>query len=389
MIRILDKNKCSGCFACYNKCPVNAISMPEDENGFRYPVVDETKCIKCGLCKKVCVYNNSTVKQFTNTNEPKIYAMKSLNDKNRLESSSGGIFTELSKYIFENNGVVFGAGFDKDLNVIHKAAKDIKELKELKGSKYVQSYVGKSYFEVEEFLKNDVLVMFVGTPCQIAGLYKYLGDKDYDNLYTVDLICHGVPSSKVYRKYLNELEVKNNSKISKIYFRDKEEGWTNFSIKVLFENRTQYRKNLNEDIYMKLFLRNICLRKTCYDCKFSKIPRIADITLGDYWGIKNKYPELDTDDKGISEVLINSAKGKEFINKINSKINMNDTDFQFGLSANPCIYRSVKEPKKREKFFGDLDKYSLEILKNKYCPDSNILTKVINKSKSILVKILK
>ena len=389
----IEKNKCTGCTACYSICPVNAIEMKEDNEGFIYPVIDENKCTKCGICEKTCPCINE--KKNKNINIPKVLAAWSLDNKNKEQSSSGGCFYELAKYILKNKGIVVGAGFDNELNIVHKIIDDEENIIELKGSKYVQSHIGDTYIKIKEALKQGQLVLFVGTPCQVAGLYSFLRNKEYDNLYTADLICHGVPSPKVYKKYLDELSIKYNAKPIKVNFRSKSSGWKKFSMKIDFDNSQTYIKDLNEDLFMRGFLNNIYLRPSCYECKFAQIPRIADLTLGDFWGIGEKNPKLD-DDTGTSELIINSEKGKKLLNEVKENLYMEEIDLEYGIKVNPCLVGSVKEPKQRKLFFDELDNKSFEKLIKKYIIKEKILyriyilvMRILYKIKRVLIKLIK
>lgn len=380
MLEIKEKKECTGCSACFNICPTKAISMQEDEEGFVYPKIDETKCIKCGLCEKTCPCV-SEVKNI-NLDKPTVLASWSLDSENKLQSSSGGCFYEFAKYIIAQGGVVFGAGFDNELNVIHKLVDNIKDLAELKGSKYVQSKIGDCYVQAKKCLEEEKLVLFVGTPCQVAGLKSCLKNKQYDNLYTADLICHGVPSGKVYRKYLKEQEQKNNAKPISLTFRDKSDGWKKYKVKIEFESG-KYVKSASEDIYLRAFLSNICLRPSCYSCKFARLPRVADITLGDFWGIDSINPKLD-DDTGTSELVINSEKGKELLSKVKEKVFCEEMQLEDGIKFNPCLVTSVSIPKNRKAFFEELDSLTLEELGKKYFPKDNLVTRVAKKIKRVL-----
>ncbi|MDD3304284.1 MAG: Coenzyme F420 hydrogenase/dehydrogenase, beta subunit C-terminal domain [Clostridia bacterium] len=384
MIKITQKGQCSGCFACYNKCPVNAISMLEDNEGFKYPIVNKDKCIKCGLCVKCCPQIND----FENNErfEPTIYAAWSLDEKNREDSSSGGIFSEIAKVIIQKEGAVVGAGYDNEFNVVHKIIYNIDELPMLKGSKYVQSNIKDIFKKVKSILDDNRYLLFVGTPCQVAGLYAYLDNKNYEKLITADLICHGVPSPKVYRMYLNTIKEKFNSQVQDIRFRNKKDGWKKHSIEIKFKDNSTYFKNAKNDAFMKGFLSNIYLRSSCHSCKFATIPRVADITLGDYWGIGNTNPQLDND-KGTSEILVNSSKGKEIITEIYKYTEFHLTSVELGLKANPCIYSSVKPNESREKFFKDIDSLNFNELEKKYFADPKFFVKLVRKINIELFKV--
>ena len=298
MINIKDKSKCCGCSACMNKCPKDAITMVEDEYGFKYPQVDMEKCINCGLCEKVCPYNNEYDKK--QVFEKSIaYGGWNTDENIRAISTSGGVFTSIAKYIIEKNGVVCGAIYDKELNVVHDIVDNLDDLKKMNGSKYVQSDMKDNFRKIKEKLEKGVYVLFSGTPCQVSGLNSFLG-KEYDNLYTCDIVCHGVPSPKVFEKYKKELEKENNSKLVNLNFRDKVSGWQGYSLSTKFDNNKSFSINAQKTSYMKAFLSDIDLRESCPTCKFAKLPRYADFTLGDFWGVDESYPDLNPDNKGTS-----------------------------------------------------------------------------------------
>lgn len=307
MIEITKKQNCSGCYACKNICPKQCIDMREDNEGFWYPQVDKDKCINCGLCEKICPIINNKER----VNEIKAYACINKDEKIRAKSSSGGIYTLLAECIINNGGVVFGARFDEELNLVHSYTDNIQGLEQFRGSKYLQSRIGQSYKKAKEFLEKDIKVLFSGTPCQISGLLSYLS-KEYENLICIDIICHGVPSPKVFKLYRDELEKKYGSTTQRIDFRCKDYGWKLFCVLLSFNNNTQYMKDLNNDVYMNGFLQNLYLRPSCYECKSKTLNRLSDITIADFWGIQNIASELD-DDKGTSLVLVNSNKGKKYL----------------------------------------------------------------------------
>lgn len=363
MIKILDKYKCSGCKACYNVCPNNSIDMMVDEEGFWYPSVKKESCVRCGLCEKVCpeinIFNNESA-----FSSPYTLAAWNNNDNKRKDSSSGGVFTSIAEDILSIGGIVFGAGYDEKLNVIHKDTDCSDGLIEMMGSKYVQSDVKDSYRKAKYYLENNKDVLFSGTPCQIAGLYNYL-QKEYNNLYTCDLVCHGVPSPRVFNEYKNMLEKLYNSTIQRIAFRHKKYGWKLYSVSLLFNDDTEYTKTLNEDPFILGFLRNYYLRPSCYACAYSKLPRVADITLGDFWGVKGKYPEFD-DDRGTSLLLVNTDKGKKMLYSCKDSIFTHECDLDYAIKNNPCIVKPVKEPELRKKFFEDFNSKDFDYVVKKY-----------------------
>lgn len=352
MIVIKDKSKCSGCHACMSVCPKTAIQMKSDDEGFLYPFVDKEKCVDCGLCEKACQAINPIV----NTRNPEAYACYNTDEDIRMQSSSGGVFTAIAKWIISQNGVIFGAGFDDNLNVVHMEIDNEKDLSKLRGSKYVQSVIGNNFVKVKEYLKTGRIVLFTGTPCQIDGLLHYL-EKDYTNLYTQDIICHGVPSPKVWKTYLEFQENQYNSSIKRYpspNFRNKDNGWSKYSNYLSFENGREYKDCFVNNIYMKAFLKNISLRPSCYDCHSKTLSRNSDITLADLWGCKDIVPEM-FDDKGTSFVMINSKKGKELFEKISNQLVEKEIDINIAVNYNSSAYQSVSLPKKRKWFFENID----------------------------------
>lgn len=343
---------CCGCGACYNKCPVGAISMQENEEGFLAPVIDESKCTNCGLCVKSCPSLNV---QYNNTDKPECYAAMA-DDEIRMKSSSGGIFTLLAEYILDKGGYVCGAAFDDNWDVHHIIIDDKNDLDKLRGSKYVQSNTENCYKQIKKLLDEDKYVLFSGCPCQVAGLYAFLG-KNYEKLYTVDILCHGSPSPGVWQKYLTETFDKND--IEKINFRDKNKiGWSCSHCIISMRNG----EDIVTDDYTKLFHLSINLRKSCYDCNYSKKPRPADITLGDFWGISDHIKGLN-DGKGLSFVLINNDKGKFFFNEIADKTKKWDINLLKDYNNGHQKYGLQMHPQ-REQFFRLMKKYRYNQAKN-------------------------
>lgn len=377
MIEVIEKKMCCGCGACVNVCPKKAIKMIEDKFGFKYPTVDKKKCINCGLCEKVCPIKNK-IEETKNIQE---YACYNKNEFERLKSSSGGIFILLAKSIISKKGVVFGATLNNDNVVEHNYSESIGGIKQFMGSKYVQSNINLSYCQVKKFLDEGRYVLFTGTPCQIAGLKKYL-KKDYKNLYTQDIICHGVPSPLVWEKYKEYRLKKDKNRPIEISFRNKDNGWNMFNLKFNYKGK-EYKKNQSDDLYMKAFLRDTILRDSCYDCKFKDNKRMADITLADYWGVENVHTNLN-DDKGISLMLINSEKGKELLKLIKKDIFLFETNIEKALPYNPAIKKSAKIDKKRNEFFENLDK--MDFKKNVKKNSTNFPIKI--RIKKIIKKII-
>lgn len=349
MIEIKAKKDCCGCYACYNICPKQCITMKIDDEGFWYPNINEDICINCNLCEKVCPIINPVKR---NDSKKIAYAGMNKDEQIRIKSSSGGIFSILAEYIIKNNGIVYGASFDENFSVKHKRILYCTDLDLLRGSKYVQSAIDDIYKQVKNDLESNKPVLFTGTPCQVEGLRSYL-KKEYVNLITMDFICHGVPSPLVWKKYLEEMKKSKQENIKNIYFRNKDIGWKIFSLKIIFDEKI-YSNTLNNDLFMKGFLQDVYLRPSCYDCKFKKINRISDITVADFWGIENVLPKMD-DDKGTSLIVVHSEKGKQLFDELSEKMMVNEVNLNEAIKYNSSMITSVKYNKKRKNFFMELN----------------------------------
>lgn len=349
MIIIRDPKDCCGCTACVAACPVSCIEMASDHEGFDYPVPDPSRCIACGRCAQVCPVLN----QVQNRRETVVYACHNKNAAVRFESSSGGVFTLLASRVLEKGGAVFGARFNEDFDVVHAYAKTPEELAPFRGSKYAQSRMGDCFREVARFLEQGIEVLFSGTPCQIAGLKKFLG-KHHPNLSTVDLICHGVPSPKVFKLYRRALERKYRSEITSYSFRDKKSGWKEYSTKVEFV-RGKYCRVYHDDVYMNGFLDELYLRPSCHACCAKNFQSDSDLTLADFWGVENFHRDLD-DDLGTSLVFVNSPRGQADFEEISRFLVMEKTTRERAIRYNPSWISSAKAHKNRETFFAMIDK---------------------------------
>ncbi len=378
MKEIVNKKCCTGCGACYNSCPKRAISMIEDIDGFSYPNIDEKKCINCGLCKKKCPVINKNNNKSINI----CYAGYNKNINSRKTSSSGGIFELIAKNILSDNGIVVGAAFNNN-RLEHYIVKDIKNLEKLKGSKYLQSDLKNIFIEIKSNIKTRK-VLFVGTPCQVAGLKSFIREEN-SNLICIDLFCHGVPSPKLYKKYVDELELNNNDKLIEYNFRDNSTGWDTYSNTAKFK-----KKNIcelaSENSYMKLFLCDVALRESCYNCNFKLDNKYSDITLGDFWGVKSYYPEI-YNKEGVSAIIINTNIGKEIFDCIKKDLVYKKCSIDEILKNNSSLKLSSKSPKNRKKFFKDLNNTSFDKLSKKYATKS-LYTRIIIKSKQIIKKII-
>lgn len=358
--------KCSSCGACANVCSHGAITMQLDKDGFYRPVVDSTKCVKCGLCEKTCPWKNEVHNPNGSSKAPRTIAAYALDEEIRMHSSSGGIFTVLAEKILEDGGVVVGVAQLSPTRFGHIVVDNKADLAKLRGSKYVQADVGTIYRDVRSLLKSGRKVLFSGTPCQVAGLYTVLGKAASANLFTVDVVCHGTPSVKVFEKYIEYLECDSQSKVISTQFRDKCKGWHLFSTTSLMENGSQSSKTLRDDIFLRVFMGNLCLNSSCSDCHYGKLPRIADITLGDYWNIADIHPQME-DDKGTSVVLLNTAHGEELLSSVAGSLKQCESSLEKAIAGNPCIVRSSKEHFRRHEFSADLDRKTMSTLVKKYC----------------------
>ena len=349
MINISDKHNCCGCSACAQRCPKQCITMHQDDEGFLYPHVDTSNCIDCGLCEKVCPF----IHPYESRTPEHTYAAINIDERIRMESSSGGIFTLLAENIINQGGIVFGACYDDNWQVKLDYTETTEGLAAFRSSKYVQARTEETFTQCENFLKAGRKVLYSGTPCQIAGLKHYLR-KEYDNLLTVDFVCHGVPSPKVWKKYLQEIASTVN--VQSISMRDKQhQGWKKFNFVLDYKKDgktiTLASYHQNND-YMKAFLHNMILRPSCYACKAKECRSHSDITIADFWGIQSIRPAMD-DDKGTGLVLIHTAKGEEYMPF--DKMKYNEVTFEEGYRNNPVIYRSVKPHPRRTEFFSQLD----------------------------------
>lgn len=350
MINIKDKHNCCGCSACSSICPKHCITMQADNEGFLYPKVNEADCIDCGLCEKVC----HELHPFEERKPQKVYAAINKDEEVRLKSSSGGIFHLLAEKTIAEGGVVFGARFDEQWQVVIDYAETMDGVRAFMGSKYVQARMDTAYADAKRFLKEGRKVLFSGTPCQIAGLNHYLR-KPHDNLLTVDIICHGTPSPKVWDRYLDEVVTAGRKAIHDVQFRNKRNGWKAFNFTMAYDKDEQavsLFSHHQQNHYMRAFLRDMILRPSCYQCQAKSGRSYSDITIADFWGINTEMPEMD-DDKGTGLVLVNTEKGQSALDW--TKTNHKETTAETAVRHNPAYFRSVVPHPKREAFFAQLD----------------------------------
>lgn len=367
MINITNKVDCCGCNACGDICGKHAISFVTDNEGFWYPKVDESLCVNCGLCDKVCPIQNKAnhVDRYA---EPNVFAAYTKDEAIRLDSTSGGIHSMLALKMYEKNAYIGGAVYNADHTVSQIVDDNPKRLPEIRSSKYLQSNAEGVYKEIRSLLKEGKNVFFCGTPCQIHALYNFLG-KEYDNLITCDFICRGVNSPKVFLKYMEMLERKFGAKATEIKFKNKKWGWHNFSMRVNFENGKEYCKDRYHDLFFIGYLQaGNFTRPSCYECHFKGFPQKADITLADFWGIEKIDSSMDQD-KGTSLVMVNSDKGQRLFDAIKDKIEWRQYTMDDARAGNPAMDDSLKSVKSnREDFFHDLDNMPFEKVAAKHFP---------------------
>lgn len=361
-IENMIRDACVGCYACYSICPVSAITMQEDMEGFRYPRIDKDKCIQCGACNRVCPGLNPI--KLPIDSEPETWAAISNDNITREQSSSGGIFQLLAESVLRKDGIVFGAAFDEKWEVSHAFVEKFQDIEKLRVSKYLQSRIEDGYKKAKAELDKGREVLFVGTPCQTIGLKNFL-KKDYNNLTLVDFICHGVPSPAVWRNYLKE-RVGNLNAIRRISFRDKNLSWERFLLSFLLKNNNKYlAADQNEDLYLRGFLHNLYLRPSCYHCQFCRKNRPVDITLADFWGVKNVMPEM-YDEKGTSLLFAHSEKGRKLVQQLNAL--KKKVPFCNVVQYNPAMIYPAIPSKHRTEFFRNFQKqpHKLSKLIEKY-----------------------
>lgn len=365
MIEIQRKEDCCGCSACAAVCPKHCIQMKEDEEGFLYPIVDEKECIRCFLCDKTCPIKT----QISDVpKEQTAYLLQHRDEKIRAESTSGGAFTAIAKYVLDRKGVVFGAAYDENFNVKHIYVDNYDELKKLRKSKYVQSEIGNALPQVKDFLRHGRWVCFSGTPCQIEGLARYIGPKP-NNLLLVDIMCHAVPSPLVWRKYL-EYQRDYVRKASSILFRDKSTfGYQYAAMTIICGNKKVYSYGVESDPMLRAFFSDICDRPSCYNCHFKKRYRCSDITIWDCFPVY-KFDKRMDDDKGTTRLLAHSDLGRTVISEISTDAIVSEFPVNDVISGvNEMLY-SVKENPQRDSFFKDAASMPGPELFNKYFPIS-------------------
>ena len=387
-LKTLNKYECCGCTACEQICTKGAISMVCDNEGFSYPVIDKDLCVNCGLCEKVCSFAQP---QYENRKEPTVYATYIKDTEERKKCSSGGIFYAISKWIITQGGIVYGASFDEELQLSHVGVENLKDIDKLRGSKYLQSAMGNVYKEVREQLKKGRWVYYVGTGCQIAGLKAFLR-KAYPTLITSDLVCHGVPSQKLFNKHIEFLSNKVKSHITDYKFRNNS-VWAVTEIYTYNKNGQQKEYNTGHfalSPYLYQFMYAYAYRYSCYNCKYTKIPRQGDITLADYWGVKEFFPQIDAK-TGVSLVLINNEQGMKVWKEIKDGIVCYESHVDHCAKYNYNLINKTKEPEIRKSVYKQIEKDGYDkVSKTLFRPQNyrSILIRNII-SQSYLYKLLK
>ena len=372
---MVEKTKCCGCSACAQICPLKCIIMREDQLGFLYPEIDNNNhCVHCGLCEKVCPVLNKGERE----QAPKMcWGGHANSEIIRKASSSGGLFTLFAESVISDGGVVFGARLSRDCDAVyHDMVETSEELSALRGSKYVQSDINDCYLRAKNQLLKGRQVLFSGTQCQIDGLRLFLG-KEYPNLLTVEIICHGTPSPKLYKKYIGYVENKFCDSIKHVCFRN-EKGGSIFFMRIESKKGKEYRQSSISDPYFRLFLSDTCLRESCYQCPSKGLYCRADITISDFWGVDNSYPELN-DGGGLSLVLLHNDKGVEAFKTILDGCTGHEVDFDKAIRGNIAFYNSYSRPVLRDNIEKEIDTVGFRAIVNKYGQKRERIIKKIGK----------
>lgn len=359
---VSEYSQCCGCGACANVCPKQCISMMPDEEGFLYPNIDDTLCVNCKKCIHTCPVTNKHSEEIQIL---KSYVVQNKNLEIKKESTSGGFFSCVAEHILSLGGFVYAPMFDEEMKVHHKKITNSQDVALARGSKYVQSEIGDCYRQIKKELNENRMICFAGTPCQVEGLIKVLGKKP-ENLVTVGVVCHGVPSPKVWRKYISEIQQKYKKKVVFVNFRDKTLGYHRSGVKIYFDDGSS-KVMTPQDIYLRTFFAEICSRPSCYKCNFKDLGRVSDFTLFDAWNAEDQ--EIGLDNKGATNVFINSQNGIEIFENLGSNFIFKETDYNQAVSEDGIMVLHSAVPNvNRRKFFDNIDKYKLVELQSQYYP---------------------
>lgn len=360
------KSSCCGCKVCAAVCPKNAISFSFDDEGFWYPKIDNSKCVHCNRCRKVCPIAKTELPALKDENQ--MYAAFSKNQDVLEKSTSGGIFTHISDFILENGGYVFGHKYNEKMECVCSKAETKEERNSFCGSKYVQSNMGKIYAEIRNETLTGKSVLFSGTPCQVDAVKNFFNQKIPENLYLLEIICHGVPSPKIFAEYLSLIEKKSGKKIAGFKFRGKEKGWTTPLRVISFEDGSSCGELLNADAFNNLFLGTDCiLRPSCYKCRYAGKERVSDISIADFWGIENVDKTMFNKNKGTSLVLVNTEKGKKLFDYAGNFMETKQLPISTAVQRNLPLNKPSLPYKKRGQFFAFYEKRGLEKAMKKFC----------------------
>lgn len=375
------KEICCGCRACETICPQKCITMTEDEEGFYYPLKQDDLCTDCGLCESVCPsIHKEKIDYKESGNLPKAFMAINKDEAIVHNSASGGVFSAVANAYCKDNFVIFGAQFDDQLRVIHSHVHSLDEIDKYRKSKYVQSDINDSYKKAEEYLKSGKRVLFTGTPCQIAGLRLYL-KKEYEHLFCVDLVCHGVPNQKIFDKYIQYIEQKYKEKVTDFTFRhktiDKKGSWNSKNVKLKTDKR-EVASSPNKDPYLRGFHGELYYRPSCYKCKYSNPKRISDLTMADFWGVEKLFPDKDVH-KGISVLIVNSVKGNKLLSNLNQIMELKEVELDFVIQNNAHLNRPAKINPKRAQFFDLLNKSRFDLAIDRCIPRPSIIRRIASK----------
>ena len=383
----IDHQLCCGCMMCGDVCPKDAISFPINK-GFWYPKVDDEKCINCGICRRKCPVLN--VNKNRESSDVDYYGVKTKQDEVRWHSTSGGFFTELAYYIIENNGVVIGALYDDNNCTVHAIGRNKDDISRLRQSKYAQSNTNGIYRQVKDLLKQGNLVLFCGTPCQVEALYAYLGSRP-ENLITMDFICLGICSPWIFRKYLDMLEANYNSKVQRVWFKNKTNGWRAISNRIDFENGKTYLRSGKYDLFMRLFVTDaLSMRSNCENCKFRSVHHISDFTVGDFWGVEKVNPKID-DNKGISALCVNTDRARSIFEQILSQLDYFKTEADAIVKHNFSVLKPMITNPSQDLFMDMVERKGLTAAAYKFSTYNRRLEmdRFITNLKSCIRKLLK
>lgn len=384
MIEIKEKEKCCGCTACYSICPNHCIEMTADAEGFLYPQINKEQCVNCGLCERVCPMIK---KPSVSSKERETVVLRTKDRNILLDSTSGGFFTNIAACIIEAGGVVCGAAYDENYKVIHSflTKENSDELYKFRGSKYVQSNMGDCFARIKKELQSGRKVCFIGTTCQVSGLKAYLG-KEYNELLAVDLVCHGVPSPKLWNKYLAYQKKEYNARIRKVSFRNKTYGYHSGTMKIEFEDGKTYFGSARVDYMLKSFFSEIASRPSCYQCPFKSVNRCSDFTLFDSWHAADLVQGLKDDDRGYTNVIIQSDKAKKYMEKLGEYYEIFKADTQKAIALDGIMIENSAVPHKcRNEFYKELDENELTQHIQKFIPVSK-KDKLIEASKGVVYR---